>query len=207
MMRSLSACLRRVALVAIGLAIVPLASRGQQPQAPDANVGQFFTVVEPINDEVIERIKTSALPAVQRATAAKVRPVLVFEFLPGDAKPGGSSFGASFNLQEFIARGLTGAQPTVAFVPKPLSGYAVLAANLPAFRKTHTILSDVAAWEGGRRGILSADRARGVLVKLKAEDRAQVAEAYHLASTSDDPTLGGPVSPVLIKITGQLSQV
>src|SRR5262249_32959835 len=55
------------------------------------------------------------------------RPVLVFEFQPGEAAPGSSKFGTSYELARLISQGFEGGM-TVAYVPQPLKGYAVLAA-------------------------------------------------------------------------------
>jgi membrane-bound serine protease (ClpP class) len=275
MTRPSSASLRGATLVVLGLALLRAPARGQQDQAPATSPGQFFTVVEPINGDVRERIQSATLPLLQQKAA---RPTLVFEFRPGDAEPGKSPFGESFELEKFIAHDLAGAQ-TVAYVPQPLSGYAVLAAlacddivlgskaslgpitpegkpvtavereavrtladrkgrdadlllgmldpdaellevrtadrqthfvlkeHLAAFRKSHQVIDERPAWEGGRRGVLVAERARGTISKLFADDRNAIKEAYHLDSTSDDPTSGGKINPVLIRIEGPIDQV
>ena len=80
----------------------------------------------------------------------------------------------------------------------------VLAEHLEEFTKTHQVIDEEPAWEGGRRGILTADRARRGFVKLLAEDRAVIRETYRLPSTADNPTLGGVIRPVRIKIEGPL---
>jgi membrane-bound serine protease (ClpP class) len=83
----------------------------------------------------------------------------------------------------------------------------VLAENLNEFRKTHQVVEDHPAWEGPRRGVLSPQRARRGLARLIAEDRAEVAKAYELPSTSDDPTLGGPINPLVIQIKGRIDTI
>ena len=55
-------------------------------------------------------------------------PTLVFEFRPGRAQPGSSGFGTSFELANYLSTELAGARQTVAYVPQPLKGYAVLPA-------------------------------------------------------------------------------
>jgi membrane-bound serine protease (ClpP class) len=100
---------------------------GAQAPAPGTNVGQFFPpIVEPIDHDELQALRSSVLSYLERTAAAGQRPVLVFEFRPGDALLG-SSFGAATDLADFLARDLGGAKRTVAFVPEPLSGYAVLA--------------------------------------------------------------------------------
>jgi membrane-bound serine protease (ClpP class) len=80
----------------------------------------------------------------------------------------------------------------------------VFAADLLEFQRTHEVLESQPAWEGGRRGILTAERARQGFARLLAENRSQVAEVYRISSASDDPTLGGPINPVRIRIEGAL---
>ncbi|MBX6315192.1 MAG: serine protease [Isosphaeraceae bacterium] len=280
MTRPLPASLRLVVLAVFGLVLFLPPIRAQQPaKAPAANVGQFFTVVEPINDAEVEALRNEALALIEREAARGSRPILIFEFVPGDEKPGQSGFGSASDLAVFLAHKLPGAGQVVAYVPEPMRGYAVLpilacdeivlgpnaalgpitpqggavtareretvrqlakdkgrdpdlllgmldpdadlrevrtadrqvhyvlASDLEEFKKTHTVLSDQPAWEGGRRGVLTAEKARRGFAQLIAEDRAKVADAYGLASTANDPTLGAVVNPILIKIEGQLDQV
>ena len=115
-------------LFCLTLVIVP--ARAQQAPAapqPNANPGRFFTITEPI--ESIDQVSAATLQLVHRAAAQKegTHPVLVFEFRPGETSPGGSSFGTSYNLADFISVKLDAAL-TVAYVPEPLKGYAVLPA-------------------------------------------------------------------------------
>lgn len=81
----------------------------------------------------------------------------------------------------------------------------LLAEGLPEFRKTHHVIEDQPAWEGGQRGVLTARRAREEgFSKLTADNRAEVAGTYRLAgrSTANDPTLGQALRPVWIRIDG-----
>jgi membrane-bound serine protease (ClpP class) len=90
--------------------------------------GQFFTVTEPITTESIAQIKSATRTLVDRNASNGHEPVLIFEILPGDSAPGASSFGASMELAEFISTRLGEAKHRVAYVPKPLKGYAALVA-------------------------------------------------------------------------------
>ncbi len=270
--------------VSVSLALALLLSSSTWAQQGDAprktQPGQFFPVVEPIDQDLLETIRASTLPYIKRvAEQKKPRPILVFEFRPGDSAPGESPFGISSDLADFIAYDLQGAEKTVAFVPEPLSGYAVLpvlacdeivmgpeatlgpitppdgrvnereraaikslamikgrdpelllgmlepekdlkevrladrqidfvsADELEAYRQKHPIEKINDAWEGGQRGILTAERARTLFVRLLATDRAEVAEAYRLASTTDDPTLAGEIKPIRIRIEGPLDPI
>jgi membrane-bound serine protease (ClpP class) len=248
---------------------------GAQDPAKAHQPGQFFPIVEPISDETIRSLRAAAVPYIERIASTGQRPVLVFEFRPGESEPGRSSFGASLDLAEFLLKDLSGAKRRVAFVPEPLTGYAVLAVlgcdeivlgpnaslgpispdgapvnaskresvrelanqrgrdaelllgmldpgadlrevrtdrgthyvlaeNLPEFKKTHRIIEDQPAWEGGRRGVLTADRARRTFVTRFAENRPEVAAAYNLANVNDDPLLGERPNPVRIRIDGAI---
>jgi len=114
----------------IGLQIVAGSAHAQTPVAPEANPGQFFTISEPITNETIEHIRAATRQLVdQNAGQAKGKsPILVFEFLPGETAPGSSRIGSSFDLANLISKELGGARLTVAYVPQPLTGYAVLPA-------------------------------------------------------------------------------
>ncbi|MCA1684957.1 MAG: serine protease, partial [Planctomycetia bacterium] len=86
----------------------------------------------------------------------------------------------------------------------------VFARNLPEFKKSHQVVEESPAWEGGQRGVLSAARARQMgFAKLIADNPAEVAGAYHLTgqSAAKDPTLGQLVKPVWIQILGPIDSV
>ncbi len=111
------------------LLAVPIGSAcAQTPTVPETTPGQFFTITEPITNEIIQHIRAATRQLVDK-NAGEARgksPILVFEFLPGETAPGSSDFGASFDLANLISRELGGARLTVAYVPQPLKGYAVL---------------------------------------------------------------------------------
>ncbi len=275
-----------LALACLG-AYTPSAARAQaQIQAtPEANPGQFFLIEEPIDSEVLERIKASTRQLLARTLAQKSpAPILVFEIRPGRAQPGSSSFGTSFDLANYLSTELGGARLTVAYVPQPLKGYAVLPAlacdelvmgpeasigpitpdgetvkvdyrepvkilarrkgkdqdlfaglldrdadlklvrtadrqahyllpeNLEAFRKANQVAdADVQpAWEGGSRGVLKSARAREEgLAKLRANDRAEIANVYRISTRalSNDPTLLQEPKPVWIAIEGRIDPI
>ena len=92
--------------------------------------GQFFTITEPITHDTLTHIRAATHQLVDRNAAADraKKPILVFVFLPGDQAPGTSEFGGSYDLAHLISQELGGARLTVAFIPEPLTGYAVLPA-------------------------------------------------------------------------------
>ena len=116
---------------------VPLAAQAQAPAPLESNPGQFFVIEEPIDSEKLEQIKAKTKQLLARTVAQKTAaPILVFEFRAGRTQPGSSGFGTSLELAEFISTELAGAKLTVAYVPKPLKGYAVL----PALACTQIVL-------------------------------------------------------------------
>lgn len=258
------------------------AAQAQAPGAPDESTpGQLFTIVEPITHETITKLRAQTRSLVDKTSggAQGRRAVLIFQFIPGETAPGTSDFGASYDLANFIAKELGGAKLTVAYVPEPLSGFAVLpvfacteivmgaqaslgpitpenqsfdpalreplrflavrkardpdlilgmldrdadlrlvrtadkgvhyvlAENLPEFLKNHQAIDQPSAWEGGRRGVLTADRAREEgLCKRVAATPAEVAHLYRISGSAaiDDPTLGSLLRPVWIRIDGPI---
>ncbi len=254
------------------------------PTAIEDTPAQFFTVTEPITSETIARIRTQTRQLVDTSASTNQakRPILIFEFLPGDTAPGTSEFGVCHDLAKLISRDLAGAKLTVAYIPQPLRGYAVLPAvgcteiimgssatlgpitpedqvpdpayrelvrflairktrdpdlllgmldrdadlrlirtadksvhyvlaeNLPTFQKTHQVIEERPAWEGGQRGVLEAKRARDEgFCKRTADSRDEVTSIYHLAGNSavDDPTLGHKPHPVWIPLEGPLDAI
>lgn len=252
--------------------------------ADDTNPGQFFPIVEPITSQTLEQVRAATRQLVDQSAglAHGKEPVLIFEFQPGETAPGQSEFGSAYDLASYLMRNLGGAKMTVAYVPKPLTGYAVLAAlacdeivmgseatlgpitpdgeaprrdirenlrnlaalkgrdpdlllgmadraadlrlvrtadkqihyvlaeNLPEFKRSKQVIEDLPAWEGGQRGVLTAQRAREERIsKLTADNPAEVAKVYRLSgrATANDPTLGQVIRPVWIKLDGPLDTV
>jgi membrane-bound serine protease (ClpP class) len=105
-------------------------ARAQTAPQPESSPGQFFTITEPITNETIQHIRAATRQLVDRSAgeAKGKSPILVFEFLPGETAPGSSEFGTSFDLANLISKELGGAKLTVAYVPQPLKGFAVLPA-------------------------------------------------------------------------------
>ncbi len=111
------------------LAFAPLCfAQGQAPTAPDTVPGQRFLIEEPVTSEFISQLRSATKQLVSRATTDDKRPILVFEFRPGKTRPGGTDFGAAYDLAQLISRELAGARKTIAYVPEPLKGYVVLPA-------------------------------------------------------------------------------
>jgi membrane-bound serine protease (ClpP class) len=276
------------AVVLTRLTLGPAAAAPEAAPAPpraaaaDTVPGQFFPIVEPITSETITQVRSAARQFIDRHAARGVEPVVVFEFQPGDDPQAVSEFGVAYDLANLISTRLAGARMTVAYVPRPLKGYAVLAAlaceeivmgaeasigpitpddqpvdparrellrglavrtgrdpdlligmldreadlravrtadrqlhyvfaaNLAQFKQTHQVLDEAPAWEGGRRGVLDARKARERgFVKLLADTPAEVARFYKLAgqSSAADPTLGQAIRPVWIQVQGPIDSV
>jgi membrane-bound serine protease (ClpP class) len=272
-----------LALIVLTISWYPSYHTPAQEGGTETTPGQFFTIDEPISFDRVEELKASTQPLVDRfnkpGQGDRGRPTLVFHIKSGDNRPGQTSYGVAYELSELIARKLSGAKMTVAYVSEPLSGYAVLVAlacdeivmgpdatlgpilpegerprnavkeyvrdlarlkgrepelflgmlepnadlrlvrvddrsihhvfsdNLAEFKKTHIVVSDEPAWQGARAGVLTAEESRRQgLAKMIAENRSQIANAYHLASKAavDDPTIGDDVKPLWIRIDGRV---
>jgi len=117
-------------LACVAFEIDPPAFAQEPAAANDQKMvpGQFFTVVEPITSESNTTLQASARQIVERKAAKGQEPILIFEFLPGDAGPGTSDSFTSLQLADFLSTKLTGAKRRVAYVPRPLRGFSVLAA-------------------------------------------------------------------------------
>jgi membrane-bound serine protease (ClpP class) len=272
-------------LILFGLIVAGTSALAQDPPTrPDSVPGQILPVTEPITDDTVARIRAAARQLVDRNASAQnaARPILIFEFQPGDSAPGASGFGACYELAKLISRDLGGAYLTVAYVPQPLRGYAVLPAiacteivmgstaslgpitpegetvdealrgpvrflamrqardpdlllgmldrdadlrlvrtadktvhyklpeNIKSFRQKNDVVDDRPAWDGGQRGVLTAERAREEgFCKRTAENSVEVAGIYRIGSQSaiEDPTLGQAIRPVWIKLEGALDNV
>jgi membrane-bound serine protease (ClpP class) len=86
----------------------------------------------------------------------------------------------------------------------------VVGERFAEFARTHQVIKDEQAWEGGELGVLTARRGREQgIVKLIADTPSEVAAAYQLAghAATSDPTLGQVLKPVWIQIDGPLDTV
>lgn len=118
-----------VATLTLYSAILPAHADEPVPSVPRQNVpGQFFPVVEPITSETLVQLRVATKQFVDRHAAKGVAPILVFEFQSGEVAPETSEFGVAFDLAELISKKLGGAGLTVAYIPHPLRGNAVLPA-------------------------------------------------------------------------------
>lgn len=272
------------ALLAMLLLPIGDGARGQEPPAgPEPIPGRTFPITEPITSETVQTIRAATREFVDTTALGDQgkRPILVFEFIPGETAPGTSDRGVCSDLADVIS-GLAGAKLTVAYVPQPLSGFAVLpviacdqivmgsraslgpitpegqafdaaysgyvrvlavrktrdpdlmlgmlnrdadlrlvrtadkvlhyvlADNLPAFQKAHQVVDERPAWDGGLRGVLSAQRAReeGFCSRI-AESLDELVGMYHIdgQSSVEDPSLGQLKRPVWISLEGPLDTV
>ena len=112
------------------LGSIPPTARAQAPAAPEANPGQFFLIEEPIDSEVLERIKAVDQAADRPDRRPEDRPRRSWSSSSGPAGPSPAPAASAprFELANFLSTELAGAKLTVAYVPQPLKGYAVLPA-------------------------------------------------------------------------------
>ena len=131
-------------LVALLLELLGVPAMAQAPPArPEKIPAQFFTITEPITSETVAQIRVATKQIVDSAASAPEgqRPILVFVFHAGNKAPGTSEYGGCHDLANLISRELTGAKLTVAYLPEPLKGYAVL----PAVACTEIVMSSSAS--------------------------------------------------------------
>ena len=69
------------------------ATAQQPPAAPEEAPGQFFTVTEPITSESFEKLKAATREYIDSKAREGKKPILVFEFVPGEVAPGTSERG------------------------------------------------------------------------------------------------------------------
>ena len=114
------------------------------PQAEDETAsadraGWVFRIPLPITGRTFDRVHRFARKATERAAAAGVEPVLIFEFVvppDQDEFAATSKFGVSSDLADFLSKGdfvsgkirdAVGKVTTVAYLPQSVQGHAVLA--------------------------------------------------------------------------------
>ncbi len=105
------------------------AGAAKQAAKPTA-VGHLIRIPVPIIDEVDKQVRGTVSHLMSKTPPGAGRPIIVFEFAPGQADSGkGSEFGRALALAKYIAssRDLNGVK-TVAYIPKTIKGHAVLAA-------------------------------------------------------------------------------
>jgi membrane-bound ClpP family serine protease len=103
---------------------------GASKQPAKSVVGHLIRIPVPIVDEVDKHVRGAVSHLMSKMPAGGGRPIIVFEFAPGQADAGkGSEFGRALALAKYIAssRDLNGVK-TVAYIPKTIKGHAVLAA-------------------------------------------------------------------------------
>lgn len=112
---------------AFGLAI------DKATDSPNASrrIGRVIHISLPITGQTFERTRRLVRVALERAKKSDVRLVLIFEFdVPEGQKDlgRGSEFGAARDLADFLSSDELNAADTVAYLPKPIQGHAVLVA-------------------------------------------------------------------------------
>jgi membrane-bound serine protease (ClpP class) len=123
-------------LALLGAAAVPAAGGAALDKDKDAaktsrRIGRVIHISLPITGHTLERTRRLVRIALERAKKSDVRLVLIFEFdLPSGQKDfgRGSEFGAAHDLADFLSSDELNAADTVAYLPKPIEGHAVLAA-------------------------------------------------------------------------------
>jgi membrane-bound serine protease (ClpP class) len=107
-----------------------LPASAAKPVADGAKrIGFSIRIPLPIDGPAANRVRQFVRRAIEKAQAAGGRPVLLLEFdVPaGEGQlGGGSEFGAAYSLADFLSSEELNAATTVAYLPKPIQGHAVL---------------------------------------------------------------------------------
>jgi len=98
---------------------------GQPPAAAakERRVGRLVRISMPITDKVFTHIRRVVDAVVTTAKRGGEWPVLIFEIEPGRA-----NFGQAYDLANFLSSPALNGATTVAWIPKSISGHAVLVA-------------------------------------------------------------------------------
>ncbi len=96
---------------------------------PPPQIGRFIPVTLPITGQTFDRTRRAVGRAVEMAKKQNVQLVLVFEFdVPKGQKDfgRGSDFAAAYSLANFLSSDELNGVRTVAYLPQPIEGHAVL---------------------------------------------------------------------------------
>ena len=102
----------------------------KEAKAPK-RLGYAVHLTLPINGQTFERTETFVRRAIEKAEEQRARLVLVFEFTVPDEQEtfaSKSEFGAALSLAEFLTSADLNGVRTVAWIPQPIEGHAVLVA-------------------------------------------------------------------------------
>lgn len=89
----------------------------------ERRVGRLIRVTSPITDKLSSRVKRIVDTTVRQAKQNGEWPVFIFEI-----DPGRSEFGQAYELANFLTSAALNGATTVAYVPRAISGHAVLVA-------------------------------------------------------------------------------
>ena len=86
-------------------------------------VGRVITIPSPIGNQVEQRTKRIVDRVIDDAKRSRddAWPVFIFEF-----EPGASDLGAAYDFAKYLSGGALAGSTTVAYIPEPLTGHAVL---------------------------------------------------------------------------------
>ena len=124
-----------VAVVIVLIASMPLCAASAEEDTPPAGapaaerLGKSISIRLPITGDGFTRVRQFGRRAVKLAAEKNARLTLIFEFKVTEDREDfgrGSEFGAAYDLADFISGEELGGVRTVAFVPQPIVGHAVL---------------------------------------------------------------------------------
>jgi membrane-bound serine protease (ClpP class) len=101
-----------------------------KPGAPQKQLGWLFRVELPITGRTSEGLRDPVRKAIETAAGEQARPVLIFEFTyPKEESEFArhTLIGSAFDLASFLSSETVSRARTVAYLPQPVQGHAVLA--------------------------------------------------------------------------------
>jgi membrane-bound serine protease (ClpP class) len=117
------------AVLAAAVAALPTAVSAQERAEGSTQIGRFIHIELPINGQTFERTRRAVRRAMDKAKKEHAPLALIFEFdMPKGQKDAGrgSDFGAAHDLANFISSEELNGVRTVAYLPRPIEGHAVL---------------------------------------------------------------------------------
>lgn len=134
------------------MAAVPLGHHAVRGAEAEGKVGQFITIRAPITPAEVTRVQRATNQVLNDYLAKGKRPTLVFQI-----EPGASEYHECYKLADFIRHDIPGAERTVAYVPEPLTGHAVMIALACEDLVMHT---DASLGDIGRDQTVTPDQRR-----------------------------------------------
>ena len=173
---------RIASLVLLGFAVLLLAAADQQPPQPEAAPAQgraaaagptavLVSVPLPLSGAVDTRLKSSLDKLLQELAPGAARPIVIFEFRPGEQSNGYTGeFEPALALARYLASARFNRVRTVAYIPTTVEGHAVL----PVLACEEIIIAPDAQFGAAGRGETSIGPTMEAAYREMAERRRTI---------------------------------